>query len=241
MKTTLLIQAALLATLAASRAASILTAGHGDIGIAYEAGVLEPHVHVHDGAIVDGAAVNNPPDGEEYAPGDILIFVSNPSVSRPAGAQWDFIGVSAGTPIWFLPQTEDPAKPWLGIASEELTPGDWTGPLTITLTAASGPGDFSLYDTDTFGSPSVRMATGDGLSSADSISHTPGNHYHGNYTFTEPGIYALTFQIAGTHAVDGPVSANATYTFGVTQVPEPGSAALGLLTAALLVLPRRRA
>ena len=41
MKTRLLIPAALLASLAVSRAASIFTAGHGDIGIAYEAGVQE--------------------------------------------------------------------------------------------------------------------------------------------------------------------------------------------------------
>jgi len=239
MKTTLLIHTAVLTTLATARGAAIYTAGHGDIGIAYEGGALEPHVHIHDGSIVDGVPVNNPPDGEEYDPGDILIFVSNPSVPRPAGAQWDFIGVSAAAPIWYLPQTEDPAKPWLGIASEELDPGDWTGPLTITLTGASGPGAFSLYDTDTFGTPTVRMATGDGISGADFINHVAGSHYHGNYTFTEPGIYELTFLIAGIHNVDGAVSASATYTFGVT-VPEPGSAALGLLAGAMLLRRRCR-
>ena len=218
--------------------AALYTSGHGDIGIAYDAGALEPHVHLHDGTVVNGMPVNNPPDGEEYAPEDIVMFVSNPSVARPAGAQWDFIGTSASNPVWFLPQTEDVNKPWLGIASEELDPLDWTGPLTITLTGVSGPGDFSLYNTDVFGVPTVRMASSNGITGADVVSHAAGSHYHANYAFTAPGMYEVTFLISGTHSTDGAVSASATYTFGVT-VPEPGSAALGLLAAATLLRRRR--
>lgn len=229
----------LAATGTLTHAAALYTAGHGDIGIAYEAGALEPHVHIHDGSIVNGIPVNNPPDGAEFAPDEVVIFVSNPSVARPSGASWDFLGTPSGNPVWFLPQTEDPAKPWLGIASEELNPLEWTGPLTITLTGFSGPGHFSLYNTDAFGTPTVRMASSDGLSGADALSHTAGSHFHSNYAFTAPGMYDVTFLISGTHAVDGAVSASATYTFGVT-VPEPGSAVLGLLAGSML-LRRRRA
>ncbi len=229
-----------LAALPASGAA-LYTAGHGDIGLAYEAGALDPHVHLHDGTIVDGVPINNPPDGEEYAPEDVLIFVSNPSVARPAGAQWDFIGNSAASPVWFLPQTEDPAKPWLGIASEELDPLDWTGPLTIKLTGMTGPGGghFSLYENDAFGNPVVAFATSDGITGADSIGHTAGAHDHFNYAFTQPGIYELTFTFSGVHAVDGAQSASATYFFGVT-VPEPSTALLSLGMLAGLTLRRRR-
>lgn len=225
-----------LSALAPASAAVIYSAGHGDIGIAYDGG-LEPHVHLHAGAIVDGS----PAAADlEFAPEDILIFVPNPSIARPAGAQWDLIGNSAGSPTWVLPQTEDTGKPWLGIASEELTPGDWTGPLTITLTGVDGPDQFSLFDTDSFGTPTFRMASGNGISSADVINHTAGSHYHGNYTFTEPGVYELTFQIAGTHTAVGPVSASATYTFGVNAVPEPSGVVLFSLTGMLVMLRRRR-
>jgi len=225
--------------LASAHAAALYTAGHGDIGIAYDGG-LEPHVHIHDGSIVDGSPVNNPPGGVEFAPDEVLIFVSNPSAARPAGAQWDYIGVSAGSPIWFLPQTEDPAKPWLGIASEELDPLDWTGPLTLTLNAVAGPagGAFSLYDVDGFGVPTAHMATSDGITGADALSLTAGGHSHFNFSFTQPGLYDVTFTVTGTHAVDGPQSATATYSFGVT-VPEPSAALLGLAAAGLLIRRRR--
>lgn len=240
MKHTLLIPAALIATLAASRAASIYTADHGDLGIAYEGGALEPHYHLGPAAIVDGSPVGNAPDGMEFEPDELITFVAGPSVPRPGGAQWNFLGSPSGDPIWFLTQAEDPGKPFFGIASEELTPGDWTV-LSLSLTAMNGPagGHFSLYQTDGFGSPVVQFATSDGISGADSYNLIIGGHAHHNWAFTEPGIYELEFTVSGTHATDGFKTASATYTFGVTKVPEPGTTALGLLAAGALLRRRR--
>jgi surface-anchored protein len=140
-----------------------------------------------------------------------------------------------------LPQADDPAKPFLGIASEELTPANWNS-LTLRLVVASGPagGHFSLWQSDLFGSPTMKMATGDGISAADTISLSVGGHDHFNYGFTQPGIYNLTFQWDGEHAVDGVVSATGTYSFGVTTVPESSSTAL-LALGALALFARRRA
>ena len=221
-------------------AASIYTAEHGDLGIAYEGGALEPHYHLGPAAIVDGSPVGNAPDGMEFAPDELITFVADPSVARPAGAQWNFLGSASGAPIWFLPQAEDSGKPFFGIASEELTPGDWTV-LSLSLTGMNGPagGHFSLYQTDGFGSPIVQFATSDGITGTDSYNLIIGGHAHYNWAFTEPGIYELEFTVSGTHASDGFKTASATYTFGVTQVPEPGSSALGLLAAGAL-LGRRR-
>lgn len=240
MKHALLIPAALIATLAATRAASIYTADHGDLGIAYEGGALEPHYHLGPDAIVDGSPVGNAPDGMEFAPDEIITFVADPSVPRPAGAQWNFLGSPSGDPIWFLPQAEDPGKPFFGIASEELTPADWTV-LSLSLTAMNGPagGHFSLYQTDGFGSPIVQFATSDGITGADSYNLIIGGHAHHNWAFTEPGIYELEFTVTGNHVTDGPKTASATYTFGVTQVPEPGTTALGLLAAGTMLRRRR--
>lgn len=221
-------------------AASIWTAGHGDLGIGYEAGELEPHWHLGEEGeevVVDGATISNDPDGFEYGP-DELIATTSLSAIRSTGSQWDYIGVSANGTYYLFPQVADLNTPWVGIGTEELDPADWTGSLTLTLTGITGPagGKFSLYQTDSFGDPTFFMSTNDGVSGADAVSLAAGGHEHHNWTFTEQGSYDLTFDIAGTHAVDGAKTATATYTFSV--IPEPSAALLGAFGA--LGLMRRR-
>jgi surface-anchored protein len=63
------------------------------------------------------------------------------------------------------------------------------------------------------------------------------DHAHFGWGFTEEGTYDLTFEISGTHGVDGFKSATATYSFSV--IPEPSSALLGAI-GALGLLRRRR-
>jgi surface-anchored protein len=149
------------------------------------------------------------------------------------------------TPSWSLPKSNSGPggaaalnAPFLGIGSEELDPGDWTGDLSLTLTGMSGPGVFSLWQ-DGF-SPTFFMSTFDGVSGADTISFTAGGHDHFNYGFTQPGLYEVTFEVAGTHSVDGFKTGSATYSFHVVggYVPEPGS--FGLLALGALVLRRLR-
>lgn len=225
-----LLIAGALSSLTAGAQSFIYSEGHGDIGIAYEGGAFEPHWHLHA-----GAAVNSSPLSEdaEYAPGDALAYVPNPSVSRPAGAQWDFLGTAAGSPLWTLPQSNTAGKPFLGIASEELTASEWSS-LTLSLVGLSGPsgGHFSLWQGDAFGSPVVKMASSDGFSGADTMSMIPGGHDHYFFGFTEPGVYQVTLKWDGTHTGDGAISATETFAFGVTAVPEPGevgvAVALGL-------------
>lgn len=235
-----LLPAACVAALAAAGtglAAGVFTAGHGDIGVAYEDGALEPHWHLHPGAVVDGAPLAA---DEEYAPDGLVAWVADPSIARPPGAQWDFLGTASGSPLWFLPQALDPLKPFLGIASEELDPADWNS-LKLSLVQFSGPdgGQFSLWQADLFGNPEVKMTTADGISGVDAVSLVPGGHGHFNYGFTAPGVYELEFQWDADHKTDGPVSATATFAFGVTAVPEPGPAALLALGGAALLWRRR--
>ena len=209
--------------------ADLYMSGHADIGVGYEAGALNPHWHLHEGTEVNGV----PLDAEvEYAPDGLLAYVPDPAIARPPGVQWDFLGTSTGSPLWFLPQAEDPGKPFLGIASEELIPNDWTS-LNLTLVSFSGPagGEFSLWQADLFGTPVVRMTTSDGIGPGDAFALTVGGHDHYNVGFTQPGEYAVTLQWDGVHQSDGPVTARATYGFTVQQVPEPGTATLLVLGA----------
>lgn len=219
----------------------VYTSGHADIGVAYEGGAFEPHWHMHGDAVVNGAPLGV---DSEFAPGDVLAFVPNPSISRPAGAQWDFLGTTAGSPLWFLPANNISGKPFLGIAAEELTPSEWSS-LTLSLVGLSGPsgGQFSLWQTDAFGGPVVKMASSDGFSGADTMAVIPGQggHDHYFYGFTKAGVYQVTLKWDGEHTSDGSISATETFAFGVTVVPEPADVAwLAALGLAAFAWQRRR-
>lgn len=228
-----------LASGSAHAALSVYTLGHADIGVGYVTGTgLELHWHVHAGATVNGSPLAA---DAEFEPDELLAYVPNPSVPRPPGTQWDFLGNSTGDPLWFLPQGLDLTKPFLGIASEELVPAEWSS-LKLSLIGMTGPagGHFSLWQTGLFG-PEVKMATSDGITGVDSFSLVVGGHDHYNFGFTAPGIYEVEFRWDGVHTTDGPVSATGTYAFGVTVVPEPGeTAALVALGLAGFALWRRR-
>jgi surface-anchored protein len=221
--------------------AATLTSGHVDfIGIAYDGTDFDPHSHADPDAIVDGSPVGNAPAGEEYAPGDLTVQVYA-TTGRSAGAAWDPIGVASGETFNFLSETEVAGKPFVGIGAEELTPGDWVnGEITIKLTGMVAPSGavFSLWQTDA-GVPTFFMSTLGGISGADAflMDLDAEDHAHFGWGFTAEGDYDLTFEISGTHAVDGAKTATATYNFSV--IPEPSSALLGAF-GALALLRRRR-
>lgn len=228
----------LLAALPAT--AATLTSGHVDfIGIGYDAGEFEPHSHAEAGAVVDGTPLT---EDTEYELGELTVQTSTTSL-RPANGAWDPTGVGAGQSYWTLPETEIAGQPFVGIGAEELTPGDWTTPISITLTGASGSGIvaggvFSIAQTNG-GIPTFFMSTLGGISAADAFSMDLNEDAHAHFIwgFTEEGTYNLTFEISGTHKDDGIKSASATYTFSV--IPEPSSTLLGAL-GALALLRRRR-
>lgn len=210
--------------------------GHGDIGVAHEDGALELHGHIHEGSSVDGAPLA---EDAEFAPSAFTILVPDPPFPRPAGAAWEFAGTAAGRSMWFLPQTEDVSKPFLGLGTEELVPVDWNGDLQLRLVAVEGPGEFSAWQNGAFGTPSVALSTADGLSDADRIALSPGGHAHYNLGFTAPGLYQVTFRVDGEHRLEGLLSSTGTFRFAVQAVPEPGTwALLGLGIAALAGLSR---
>lgn len=244
-KLAILVAASVAISLNSASAQAIWTTGHGDLGIGYDDlnKVLDPHVHLHTGATVDNVAITDLA-GAEYAPGDALPQIPfAKSLGRPPGATWDFFGVSSGQPVWIFPQTEESALPFIGFGAEELVTGDWSTSFTIILTGLAGSGaaaggNFSLYQTDGFGTPTVSIQTTDGISGSDFVTLAAGGHAHYNIAFTQPGIYETTFHITGTHAVEGAKSADATYKFEV--VPEPTSFALLALGGSALLFARWR-
>lgn len=225
-------------------ARDIYTGGHADLGIAYNAGAFDLHIHVHPSAVVNGVVVGA---DDELSASSTLIFLPWTSiVSRPAGVAFDFIGVAAGANFSRTPQSLAQANlegaPFFGIGAEEIALGDFVGDtVNIALVAINGPagGNFSLFQ-----NPSTRfMDTLDGNFANDAFDFPALAEDHFNWAFTQPGYYDVDIRVSGTHVVDGFVSTIETYRFFVSPVPEPSSVLLVSLAAiggGLWIRSRRR-
>jgi surface-anchored protein len=197
---------------------TVLQNEHADIGIAFEDGLWNLHIHdeTHD-------VEYSPPSGPA---GAILQVNAGAQTTVSANPLFSFLG-AAGNSIWILPNTQSPDLLFLGFGAEEIPVGLFVGDtLNMRLHSVSGPGDFTVFDYDTFGNPFVIMNTRDGLSAADNFVAVPGAHSDVNWAFSQPGTYTVNFEASGTLA-DGNVftaSGPVAYTFQV--VPEPSTWAL---------------
>ena len=187
-----------------------LNSGHADIGIGFEGGVFD--LHVHDG-VTD----------TEYAPSEVVIGVGPAAWTTTPAALSALAPV--GSSLWILPKIQNPDLLFLGFGTEELDPADWLGNISLSMRSVEGPGTFGIYDVGAFGNVQIRMNSADGIGGGDELQLQPGTHSHYNLTFTAPGTYTIGLEAIGTHVTDGVVrSGTAAYTFEV--VPEPGTLAL---------------
>lgn len=221
-------------TLAAPQArGEVYVSGHADLGVGFENNQLHLHLHAENTLGLFGGGTK--PAGE-YEPGELYIGIPGAPIARPAGAQWNFLAANAGDSVWFLPQSSDPAKPFLGIGTEELLPAEWTTPLTWTFnsisTISGAPASFALWQ-ELLGTPTVI---------ASSLTPTPGvggvpnswtqgadSHDHFNFGFSGEGVYEVSLSISGTKigANAGTYSDTAVFRFAtgnaIATVPEPHS------------------
>lgn len=228
--TTFLAATGLLLTGLSLHAQAILDTEHVDVGINYEDGAWDLHIHdeTHD---------------IEYEPGDAILRVNaSAQTSVSANPLFSFLG-APGSPIWILPNTQNANLLFLGFGAEELAGGLFVDDsVSMRLHSVSGPGSFAVFDFNSLGEPLVVMNSRDGFSAADTFFAVPGSHSDLNWAFSQPGYYTVNFEASGTLAdgnaftSSGPVS----YTFEV--VPEPGIWALMALAGTSLLMggARRR-
>jgi len=166
--------------------ATRLSRGHTDIGLAFEDGGWDLHVHSGD---LD----------QEFEPGAALLTL--PPLTQttvPTNASYAFLG-APGSATWILPSTENPKLLFLGFGAEEIESGVFVGnQVTMKLKAVDGPGTFSVFSIDGFGVPVVHMNSGDGISTNDVKSIVTGSHEDFAWGFTRPGYYRVTFEASGT-------------------------------------------
>lgn len=209
------------------------SAGHADIGLAYESGELELHYHFGSGAVLDGVPLGT---DLEVDPSDYGVRVAD--VARVIlGANVSFLDALAGDPLWRLPSSNTPGLPFLGIASKELDSNDF-GSASIQLTGFSGPGggEFALWQSDGFVT-NVLWQTFGGLDGTDMLPMVIGGHDHFNYGFTAEGVYDLQLTAVANLVGGGSVTDTETFRFLVgdsTVVPEPTG--FGLLAGSCIVM-----
>lgn len=167
------------------------TAGHMDVG-----------VRVVEGELVgywknDFATINGQITTPDYAAKELRalgVFDANtPPLIRPAGPQWDFLGVAAGEPIYILPSGGMPnTVPYLGFSTEDpsLTAIN-ADAYRFKLIDMTGPEDgvFSLF----VGSGDVPLNTSGGFPAGSLLVET-GDHLHYNWGFSHLGTYDLYFE-----------------------------------------------
>lgn len=128
-----------------------------------------------------------------------------------------FLG-APGTPVWMLPQVQDPNLLWPGWNTTSLGSGVFAGDrVSLSLVGAEGPGAVTLFDTSSLGTPNIRFRTSDGL--PDRIDVPVHTHAHASWVFGAVGRYTLTFQAEatlanGTSLTTGPVD----YSFVVGEI-----------------------
>ncbi|MCB1126588.1 MAG: choice-of-anchor M domain-containing protein, partial [Verrucomicrobiae bacterium] len=192
----------------ALNAQPILTQGHADVGIAFEDGAWDLHVHDEE-------------TDTEYEPDRIVIEVGESALGIvPEDPRFTFLG-DAGTHYWALPAVQHPDLPFLGLGTEEIETGVFEGNVvTLRLRSVVGPGDFFLFREDSFGNPEVGLNSHDGLDTADTLELNTGSHAHWAWAFSTAGTYRVGFEASGTLAGSGVTVASevAEYVFQVQPV-----------------------
>jgi len=183
----------------------LLQVGHVDgFAVHVDDGELEVHIHDDSGA----EPVERDPAST------VLHALPGTKTQVPNNPNFAFLG-PAGADVWILPQTQRPDILWLGWETQGISPGVLQGnQLTWRVTGVDGPGDFSVFTVGAFGAPTVIFNSADGL--PDSRVVPTGVHVHGNWGFTAPGEYTVTFEATATLADGTPVSSGPVpYTFTV--------------------------
>ena len=158
------------------------TRQHVDIRLVFRADAETPiTVQIRDG----DRGINYP------ATNTVLVVAEQAKLAIPAG--FEMFGPE-GSPLWVLPQSQDPALLFLGFSSEGFPRDLFDGRLRLQLKEVHGPGSVFLWQADSAGGVTLRINSKDGLDANDRIEPLINGHDHYNLGFTTAGLYELVFQ-----------------------------------------------
>lgn len=239
--TTMLALAALVASLFIPHAGAMIiglpyTDGHMDLAVRYNdtENKLEG-IWINDYATVNGVIDSTPVFAANEIHALAIFDDDTQPLTRPAGSEWDFLGMAAGEPVYLYPSGgSPPTLPYLGFSTEDPSTGGFSGNITFALESLEGPAGSKMA---VFVGSNNIFIQATPLSASGQLILPVGVHNHYNISFSQPGVYNLNFSFSGT-LNDNPVTG--TDTFQLVVVPEPSHFALGIgLAAAGVIIGRR--
>lgn len=174
--------------------------------------------HSHNDALygtrVEGELKVMAVDGQQVVDQDAICFrlprdadAEGNEVSRiqiPDDGSLDFLG-TPGESVWIAPQSvdwNDNWRPiWSGIGAfdpahegdPEAIPSNYQDDLMyFDLTEMKGPGDVQIFFKNAISPAEILFNSAD--PAAQSVEYEVGGHGHFNWSFSKPGIYAMTWQ-----------------------------------------------
>ena len=211
--------------MSASSMAQTLYTGHYDIEAHYHEDALEVALHNHDA------------DVSYELSGSVLpmfqIGFGNAAGTAPAPKQNLTIGGTSLGSVWVNAHSEASAdllnQPFIGFSAADLSTND--GCLTFTGT---GLGKLFLFEDEAvFWNSTLTSA-----SNLGSFSIGVGQHGHGEFAFSEEGLYALELVVSGTR--NGGIVTSESGTLKINVVPEPSSGVLLLAGVVVIAAGRRK-
>ncbi|MFZ4776735.1 MAG: choice-of-anchor M domain-containing protein [Terrimicrobiaceae bacterium] len=201
-----------------ARPADLIT-GHVDIRFNYLPATGTWTCLLRYGGTFDNPSIEADPETVALPARDFLSTASGDRYLQPASAAYAFTGAATGSPLWILPQT-DRGYTWPGFANVQTVgtflsylnsdprvnaTAKWLKIRLVSVEysgAATGLPQFSLWTTGSGGTPTVWMATSDGIGPTDCYFTTENTHSHLNWGFTALGIYRVSMRSSACLASD---------------------------------------
>jgi surface-anchored protein len=127
---------------------------------------------------------------------DVVLQIPDAALFPIPEGDFGFLG-ETGQEIYMLPQVQASGIVWPGWNTQDPTVIDGVpGAVEWNLTEVDGPGEFTIFLTGTFGGAEILFNSAEALPQTVSVPRN--THAHGNWTFSEPGVYRLTIEFTAT-------------------------------------------
>jgi putative ABC transporter-associated repeat protein len=192
----------------------VLEQGHIDFGPTLATGKWKIQIHDDTGDV-----------SYWRMPSDVVMHVNDKAIMpMPSGDTYSFIGEQPGTPLWVIPQTQNPDVVWVGWNTQEPRVMDQLQRgMTLSLEGVEGPGDLDVYlENGNMGAPQLVWSNKKPYPQDSWIEVNA--HTHVNWIFHKQGVYKVKIAASGDLKNGQHVSDTDTLRFAVGDATDPQTA-----------------